>query len=104
MQKKPVKNTSKTELKKGAKTRSHVPAKELPNEELLRDAIWERLQNNDSVGVMKVLAAHLEALEMDPEWRDAAMPRSTFYHSLKAKNPTIKTLAKLVSIAHAWAR
>lgn len=78
----------------------HDPIAELVNEELVRDAIWECLQKDDSAGVIEVLATYLEGLEMDARRRDAAMPRSTFYHSLKAKNPTLKTLAKIVSIAH----
>ena len=99
-----MKNMSRVQLKKSVKVTPHDPIKELLNEKLIRDAIWECLQKDDSAGVMEVLAAYLEALEMDARHRDAAMPRSTFYHSLKAKNPTLKTLAKLVSLAHAQPR
>lgn len=101
VQKKSTKNTPVKPLKKGVKVTHHDPIKELLNETLIRDAIWEYLQKDDSAGVMEVLAAYIEALEMDAARRDAALPRSTFYHSLKAKNPTLKTLAKLVSVAHA---
>ena len=91
-------------MKNKLKVTPHNPIKALLNEELIRNAIWECLQKNDTDGVMEVLAAYLEALEMDARRRDAVMPRSTFYHSLKAKNPTLKTLAKLVSLAHAQPR
>lgn len=103
-QKNSMKNIPKVQIKKGVKVTPHDPIQELLNEKLIRDAIWECLQRDDADGVMEVLAAYLEALEMDARRRDEAMPRSTFYHSLKAKNPTLKTLAKLVSLAHAQPR
>ncbi len=95
-----MRNIPRAQIKTGLKVTPHDPIKALLNEKLIRDAIWECLQKNDTDGVMEVLAAYLEALDMDARRRDAAMPRSTFYHSLKAKNPTLKTLAKLVSLGH----
>ena len=101
VQKKSTKNTSKSRTKKAATPHHYNPVQELLNETLIRDAIWKRLQNDDAAGVMKVLEAHLEAVEKEALCRDAALARSTLYHSLKAKNPTLKTLAKLVSAVHA---
>ncbi len=101
VQKKSIKNTPKLRIKKDATPRPYDPVQELLNETLIRDAIWECLRNDDSDGVMKVLEAHLEAVEKEALCRDASLARSTFYHSLKAKNPTLKTLAKLVSAVHA---
>ncbi len=87
-------------LKKGVKVISYGPLDELLNEKVVHDAIWKCLQKDYPDGVMELIAIYLEALEMDAKRRDAAMPGSTSYHSLKAKNPTIRTLAKLVSLVH----
>lgn len=57
----------------------------------------ECLQNNDPEGVIEVISIHLKALNQVKEATQPELPRSTVYHSLyKSKNPTIKTLAKLV--------
>ena len=101
VQKKSIKNTPKLRTKKAVTPKPYNPVQELLNETLIRDAIWECLQNDDSEGVIKVLKAHLEAVGKEALCRDASLARSTFYHSLKAKNPTLKTLAKLVSAVHA---
>ena len=45
---------------------------------------------------MEVVAAHLNALNKVHLSKKAEMPRSTIYHSLKNKNPTLRTVAKLV--------
>jgi DNA-binding phage protein len=65
-------------------------------------AIWECLQNNDPEGVMEVLRIHLDAVNKAKLLEKSDLPKSTLYHSLKTKNPTIKTLAKVISTyAHA---
>jgi len=38
----------------------------------------------------------LEAVNKTQIARESEMARSTMYHTLKSKNPTVKTLAKLV--------
>jgi len=74
----------------------YSPTEELLDESFIGRAILDCLRNNDPEGVMEVIEMHLEALEKTQFMRKASVPRSTFYHSLKSKNPTIKTLAKLV--------
>jgi DNA-binding phage protein len=100
-QKKSVKITPKLKIKKNAEVIAYNPTQELLNETLIRNAIWECLKNNDAEGVMKILDAHLEAVSKDALCKKMSMARSTFYHSLKEKNPTLKTLAKLVSATYA---
>lgn len=101
MQKKSVKTTHKLQLKKNAKVTAYSPTQELLDETLIRNAIWECLTNNDSAGVIEVLEAYFEAVSKESLCQKHSLARSTFYHSLKSKNPTIKTLAKLVSAVHA---
>ena len=72
------------------------PLEDLLNEELIAQAIWECLRDNDPEGVIEVLEAHLEARNKSKISRDHNIPRITYYHALKNKNPTLSTLAKIV--------
>jgi DNA-binding phage protein len=49
---------------------------------------------------MKILDAYLEVVNKEALCQEISLARSTFYYSLKGKNPTLKTLAKLISAAH----
>lgn len=95
-------NTPKLKLKKGVKLTKHDPFKALLDEKLIAQAFWYRLtfweclKENDPEGAMEILSAHLTALNKSHLAKEADMPRSTLYHSLKSKNPTIKTVAKLI--------
>ncbi len=73
------------------------PLKYLTDQKNIGKAILECLQNNDPEGVMEVVSIYLEALNKSKLREAGEIPKSTFYHSLKHKNPTLKTLAKLVS-------
>ncbi len=60
-------------------------------------AIMECLQKNDPEGVIEIIEIHLAAVNKVKAAKEAGLPRSTLYNSLhKSKNPTIKTLAKLI--------
>jgi DNA-binding phage protein len=83
-------------LKKNTGVRESNPREELLNEELIGRAVWECLKEGDSEGVIEVIRAYLEAVNKTEVARKSSMARSTMYHTLKGKNPTIKTLAKLV--------
>lgn len=87
-------------IKKNASVTAYSPTQELLDENLIRNAIWECLKNNDAKGVMKILDAYLEAVNKEALCQEISLARSTFYHSLREKNPTLKTLAKLISAAH----
>ena len=83
-------------LKKDPGIRQSNPTEELLNEELIGRAIWECLRNGDSEGVIEVISIYLEAANKTQVAKDSHIARSTMYHTLKSKNPTVKTLAKLV--------
>jgi DNA-binding phage protein len=97
--KKSAKNISNLRIKKGVDIIAYSPTQELLNEKLIRDALWECLKNNDPDGVIDVLSAYFEAANKNMLCQKTTIARSTLYHSLKEKNPTLKTLAKLISVS-----
>ncbi|MFT4552176.1 MAG: DNA-binding phage protein [Chlamydiales bacterium] len=97
MQQKSSKTTPrKLKLKKRSKASQYSPTEKLLDEDFISKAIWECLKNNDPEGVIEVLEAHIEALNKVQFAEKAEVPRSTLYHSFTSKNPTIKTLAKII--------
>ena len=90
---------SKLRLKKGVKLAKHDPFKALLNEKLIAQAFWECLKENDPEGAMEIITAHLTALNKVQFAKESEIPRSTVYHSMKSKNPTLKTVAKLIHCA-----
>lgn len=95
-QKKSLENTPKFKIKEDALIEAFSPTEELLDENFIGKAIVECLKNNDPEGVIEVLNIYLNTINRAKAAQEAHLPRSTFYHSLKTKNPTIKTLAKLV--------
>ena len=83
-------NTPKLRLKKGVKLNEHDPFEALLDEQLIAQAFWDCLKENDPNGAMEIISAHLNALNK------ANISKSPIYHNLKSKNPTIKTVAKLI--------
>lgn len=74
----------------------YSPTQEILKGDLTAKAIMECLLNNDPEGVIEVISTYLEVLNKVKSAQRVDLPRSTLYHSLKMKNPTIKTLAKLM--------
>lgn len=72
------------------------PLKQLANPQKTALSILECLQNNDPDGVMEMIAIYLEAVNKSKLRKGLALPKSTLYSALKHRNPTIKTLAKLM--------
>lgn len=96
MQKKFSEPTPSLKLKPGAKVRKHSPTKVLSDEKFISKAIWDCLKNNDPEGVIEVLEAHFAAINKLKFSKEAHIPRTTLYHVLHSKNPTLKTLARVV--------
>ena len=94
--KKSSENTPRLRLKKGIKLPKHNPFKVLLDEKLIAQAFWECLKENDPDGAMEIISVHFQALNKVHLAEEAEMPRSTLYHTMKSKNPTIKTVAKLI--------
>lgn len=75
------------------------PLKALINPQQTALAILECLQNNDPEGVMEIIAIYLDALNKSRLRYATDLPKSTMYSALKHRNPTIKTLAKIMYIS-----
>ncbi|MFM8453817.1 MAG: hypothetical protein ACKOAD_02365 [Gammaproteobacteria bacterium] len=62
----------------------------------LAKAVAECLLNNDPEGVVEVIEIYLETANIANIAKKSDISRATLYHSLKKKNPTIRTLAKII--------
>lgn len=76
--------------------KEHNPLNYLTNPKNLGVAIVECLENNDPEGVMEVISIYLEAVNKTKFSQTNELHRQTLYSALKHRNPTIKTLAKLM--------
>lgn len=83
-------------LRRGVRLPTHDPFKTLIDEKLVAQAFWECLRNNDPEGAAEIIAIHINALNKSRFSKEEEIPRSTIYHSLRNKNPTLKTVAKLI--------
>lgn len=83
-------------IKPGMGVDTYDPTEALLDEERIGRAIWECLKDGDSEGVIEVIQIHLKACNKAQLAKEAHLPKTTLYHSLRSKNPTIRTLAKLV--------
>ena len=72
------------------------PLKELLDVNQTSLAVFECLLNNDPEGAMEMIEIYLYALNKAKLRRKTKLPKSTMYSALKHRNPTIKTLAKIM--------
>lgn len=72
------------------------PIKELVDRSQASLAVFECLINNDPEGAMEMIEIYLEALNKAKMRKRAKLAKSTMYSALKHRNPTIKTLAKIM--------
>lgn len=100
-QKKSVGATKNWNVSKLAKCEAWSPTKEILDSKNLAKAIAECLLNNDPEGVVEVIEIYLRTVDRVKFSKRAHISRSTLYHSLKERNPTIKTVAKIVHAAAA---
>ena len=87
----------KFKLKKNANVTEIDSAQRLTDEKFIGEAIFDCLKNNDPEGLMEVISTYLEAVNKVKAAEEHKLPRATMYKALKGKNPTIRTLAKLVN-------
>lgn len=92
-----MKNKTNLKLKKDPRLTEYSPTKKLLDETFIAQAIWECFKNNDPEGVVEVIEAHLEAVNKVKASKDTELSRATMYNAFKGKNPTVKTLAKLIN-------
>lgn len=94
-QKKYSKNT-KIAIKKTVKLIVYSPTQELLDETFIGKAILECLKNNGADGVMEIISIYLETLNRVGSAKKIPSNNAALFANLKKRNPTIKTLAKLV--------
>lgn len=73
------------------------PVKQLANSNKTALAVFECLLNNDPYGAMEMIELYLEAINKTKLRAKTGLSKSTMFSALKHKNPTIKTLAKILS-------
>lgn len=59
-------------------------------------AIMQCFIENDTEGVLEIVENYLYAINKTQFLKEANIPRSTAYNFFKRRNPTIKTLAKIM--------
>ncbi len=82
--------------------KEYNPTERLLDEDHIARAIWFCLKNNDPEGVVEIIDAHNYAKNRTAAAKANDLPRTTLYHALKGKNPTIKTLAKMVCCSFSY--
>jgi DNA-binding phage protein len=100
-QRKSAKTTRKWDRAKLSACREWSPTNEILEPDNLAKAVAECLLNNDPDGIVEIIQIYLETVNVVKFAKTAHISKSTLYHSLKEKNPTIKTLAKLIHAAAA---
>lgn len=83
-------------LKKGSSVVEFSPTQELLDKNFMGKAIMECLINNDPEGVVEIIEMYLDTVNKVQSIRNVKLSRSTLYHTLRGKNPTLKTLAKIM--------
>ena len=81
-------STKTRKLKTGLGITAYNPTKALLDEDRIGRAIWECLKSEDTDGVIEVISIHLEAKNKSQLIEDSNIPKTTFYHSMRSKNPT----------------
>ncbi len=88
---------TKLKLKKGAQVTEYNATDIMLDEDFIAKAVWECLKNNDPEGVIEIIQAHLEIVNKVKAAQESDLSRATMYNAFRGKNPTIKTLAKLIN-------
>jgi DNA-binding phage protein len=99
-QKKSESGTCERKLKTTVGLTPHDPMKTLLDENFIAKGVWECLKDNDYEGVLEVIQIHLRAVNKTKAAKGNNLARSSMYNAFKGKNPTLKTLAKLVHCCH----
>lgn len=87
-------------IKKGVKIKKFDPDKYL-SKDFIGAAIMECLLNNDPEGIIELLNIYLSEHNKTEIFKEAKISRSTAYQAFRHRNPTLRTLAKIISTAAA---
>jgi DNA-binding phage protein len=87
---------AKADLDKVKGLKRSNPLKELSDSNQTAMAVFECLLNNDPEGAMEMIELYLEAKNKTKLRKEVDLHKSTMYSALKHRNPTMKTLAKIM--------
>lgn len=92
-----LENLAKVDLDQIKGLRQAHPLSDLTDKsKIAMAAIFECLQNNDPEGAMEMVEIYLDAVNKPKMRRKTNLPKSTMYSALRHRNPTMKTLAKIM--------
>lgn len=97
MQRGSSESLSKINLDKVKGLKRADPLKELLDVDKTALAVFECLLNNDPEGAMEMVEIYLDAVNKSQMRKKTKLPKSTMYSALRHRNPTIRTLAKIIS-------
>lgn len=83
-------------INEDAKLTEYDPVKNLLDINKMGAAIMQCFMENDTEGVLEIIENYLYTLNKTQFFKEANLPRSTVYNFFKRRNPTIKTLAKIM--------
>ena len=86
----------KSSIKDGVGLKEYNPVKNLLDINKMGAAIMQCFLENDTEGVLEIIENYLYAVNKTQFLKEANIPRSTVYNFFKRRNPTIKTLAKIM--------
>jgi DNA-binding phage protein len=75
------------------------PINELADPDQTAKAVFECLMDNDPQGAMEMIEMYLDAVNKASLMRETKLPKSTMYSAFRHRNPTLRTLAKIMSSA-----
>lgn len=91
-----MKRKTERALREDANLIEYDPMKNLLDTKKMGEAIMECLLDNDTEGVLEIIEGYIYAVNKTQFLKNAKVPRSTAYNVFKRRNPTIKTLAKIM--------
>lgn len=90
-------------IKEDIGLKEYDPVKNLLDINKMGAAIMQCFIENDTEGVLEIVENYLYAVNKTQFLKEANVPRSTMYNFFKRRNPTIKTLAKIMhTSAHSY--
>lgn len=72
------------------------PLRELISPNMIAKAVFECLSTNDPQGAMGMIEIYLDAINKAKLQKKSRLAKSTMYSALRHRNPTMKTLAKIM--------
>ena len=95
-----LKNIPKLKLKKNVHLEKYDPMEVLLDEDFIKKAMIECLENNDLAGAVEVMSYHLSALQEGKNIKKLKTSKYTLFQDLKTKHSAAEAFAKMVDAFH----